>query len=363
MPYDPPRIYRPGAARAAAGPGPRRAAGPRPPAGPRYPGPYPPATARGYDTGGYDTGGYDTGGFHTGGYERDSGYERDTGGYDREPGGYERDRGDRYPSVAMYRSRSGSDDDDADYYGGRAVEPDGFLDYDPLRGRRGFRSRGRGTATWLNGRVVLAGVLVLVLLGIVAYSTRGRSTLANQTPQPNPAAAGTRSATTAPADPAAPSASAPADGGTTTGTTADGGGATADPGKYEAEDAQHNTLGPTTELRAVAGASGGMVVTKIGHGTPTGDVRFDGVTAATAGQYTLTVSYILGDTIAHRLALWVNGKGPTILSFKPTGAAGSDTLGTYQTTITLNDGDNTIRFSNATTAYGPDLDCITVEAK
>src|SRR5690348_6680004 len=107
MPYDPPRVYRPGAA--------RRAAGPRPPAGPRYPGPYPPAAPRGYDTGGYETGGYERGGYERGGYDRG-------------------DPDDGYRSTAMYRSRGMSrDDDDADYYGGRNVAPDGFADFDMFR--------------------------------------------------------------------------------------------------------------------------------------------------------------------------------------------------------------------------------------
>ena len=325
--YDPPRIYRPGAS--------SRASGPRPPDGPRYPGPYPPAAPDRYDSR-YDS-------------PPDASY------------GYA-----EYRSRNAYREERYRDDDR--YSQDDYDEPDGFARFDSLPA---LRSRGFGSRRFslpLTNRAVLAGFLVLVLLGIVAYASRGHSTLTGQA-QPNPAAAGTRSAAPAPSKAkasgaTAASASASDAAGAGAGTDAaagaspaPSGSANADPNKYEAEDALQNTLGPTTKLRNVAGASGGIVVTSVGHGTPAGDVRFDAVNADAAGQYTLTISYLLADTVAHRLALWVNGKGPTILSFKP---LGGDTIGTYKATVTLAAGANVIRFSNATTAYGPDLDCITV---
>jgi hypothetical protein len=130
---------------------------------------------------------------------------------------------------------------------------------------------------------------------------------------------------------------------------------------YEAEDATHNTLGPTTKLRALANASGGKVVTSLGHGTPAGDVKFNGVTADAAGRYTLTVYYTNAAATALRLALWVNGRGPTILSFPSSG--GGDQIATVKATITLVAGTNTVRFSNATKNPTPDLDRITVAAQ
>ncbi len=126
---------------------------------------------------------------------------------------------------------------------------------------------------------------------------------------------------------------------------------------YEAEDSSETTLGPHTRVRDVPGASGGKVVTDVGHGTPAGDVTFREVAAAVAGRYTVTVYYLLADTVAHRLALWVDGRGPTILSFPPpVGGA----IGALRVTVPLAAGTNTVRFSNATAKYGPDLDRITV---
>jgi hypothetical protein len=130
---------------------------------------------------------------------------------------------------------------------------------------------------------------------------------------------------------------------------------------YEAEDATGTKLGTTARVRAAPGASGGKVVTAIGHGTPAGDVTFEAVTADAAGRFTVTIYYLLADTVAHRLALWVNGKGPTILSFPPLGAGAASRIGSLRTTVTLTVGVNTIRFSNATAKYGPDLDRISVQ--
>jgi hypothetical protein len=155
---------------------------------------------------------------------------------------------------------------------------------------------------------------------------------------------------------AQPSA-APAGGGGGTGSAGGAGGVEV----YEAEDPAGTKWGPTTKVRAVPGASGGKVVTSVGHGTPAGDVTFGAVTANAAGRFTLTIYYLLADTVAHRLALWVNGKGPTILSFPPLGAGAANRIGTLRTTVTLTAGINAVKFSNATAKYGPDLDRISVQ--
>lgn len=231
------------------------------------------------------------------------------------------------------RPRPGPDHDDRP--GG--MEP--LPELPPARPRGHYRGKRRDENPWVSYGLIVAVPLVLVLL-IVGFSALPPYTQ-NSRAQSQPATGTTATGTNQGAAP-------------TTGAT---GATTAN--AYEAEDAAHNALGPTTKLRAVAGASGGQVVTNIGHGTPAGDVRFNAVTAAAAGKYTLSVYYLLGDTKAHRLALWVNGKGPTILSFPPSG--GANQIATYRTTITLAAGTNTIRFSNATTAYGPDLDRIALQ--
>jgi hypothetical protein len=207
----------------------------------------------------------------------------------------------------------------------------------PARPRGSYTGKRRQENPWASYALIVAVPLVLVLL-IVAFSALPPYTPNSRAQQqPNPVAssgAGSSAATQAPA-------------------------ATVPVSVYEAEDGTRTALGPTTKTRSVTAASGGVVVTKIGHGTPAGDVRFNDVTATGAGRYTLTIYYLLGDTVAHRLALWVNDKGPTILSFTPSG--GTDRIKAYKATVTLAAGPNSIRFSNATQAYGPDLDRITLQ--
>jgi hypothetical protein len=212
----------------------------------------------------------------------------------------------------------------------------------PARPRGGYRGKRRQENPWASYGLIVAVPLVLVLL-IVGFSALPPYT-PNSRAQQQPNVAPSTGAGTGSGGAASP-AQAPA----------------ATVSAYEAEDTTHNSLGPTTKERSVTSASGGTVITDVGHGTPKGDVKFNNVTATTAGKYTLTIYYLLGDTIAHRLALWVNDKGPTILSFAPTG--GADRIKAYQATVTLTSGTNTIRFSNATQSYGPDLDRITVKAQ
>ena len=196
--------------------------------------------------------------------------------------------------------------------------------------RRSYRGRRRWENPWVSYALIIAVplILVLVIVGISAVPPYSPSSRAAARPEPSSTAS-----------PPAPARSA---------------------GGYEAEDATHNTLGRTTEVRALAGASGGEVVTRIGHGTPAGDVKFNAVHAAKAGTFTLTVSYVNSGTSARRLALWVNGHGPTVLSFPP---VGTGQIGTLRTSISLRAGTSTIRFGNGTTSYGPDLDRITVEPR
>jgi hypothetical protein len=215
----------------------------------------------------------------------------------------------------------------------------------PARPRGGYRGKRRQEHPWASYGLIVAVPLVLVLL-IVGFSALPPYTPNSRAQQqPNAAGSTAAGATGGQASQAAQAGSSPA--------------AAAAVSVYEAEDNTDNTLGPTTKLRAVTAASGGEVVTKIGAGTPAGDIKFNAVSATTAGKYTMTVYYLLGDTVAHRLALWVNGRGPTILSFPPSG--GVDRIKTFRATVALTAGTNNVRFSNATQAFGPDLDRITVQ--
>lgn len=123
---------------------------------------------------------------------------------------------------------------------------------------------------------------------------------------------------------------------------------------YEAE---RGTLGSGVRSRPVTNASGGLVVTHVGRGTPTGDVTLR-VTVPAAGRYPVTVYYLLVDRVPHRLALSVDGAAPQTLAFPPLPTA--TTIGALPTVLTLAAGANTLRFSGTAPTYGPDLDRITV---
>jgi hypothetical protein len=109
-------------------------------------------------------------------------------------------------------------------------------------------------------------------------------------------------------------------------------------------------------VRAVPGASGGRVVGSTGYGSPAGDVTFHGVAVDAAGTYAVTIFYVSPDAATHRLALSVNGRVAPVLNFPAVRAVGS-----VRTVVTLAAGGNTLRFSNAGRAHGPDLDRITVQ--
>ncbi|MEN3306519.1 MAG: hypothetical protein V7603_2721 [Micromonosporaceae bacterium] len=186
-------------------------------------------------------------------------------------------------------------------------------------------------------------ILVLLVVGFSALPPY-RPSQAQAQPEPvgtTPAATGSPRASAAPSVPAAGAAPV---------------------AFYEAEDKAHNTLGATTRLRTVAGASGGLVVTRVGHGTSAGDLTFGAVTAPAAGRYTLTVYYLLAGGRARRLALSVDGHASGMLTFQPLRSA--DRIGTVRATVALAAGTNTIRFSDAAgKAYGPDLDRIAVQRR
>jgi hypothetical protein len=123
---------------------------------------------------------------------------------------------------------------------------------------------------------------------------------------------------------------------------------------YEAE-ASGNTLAGGAVVAACGTCSGGNKVGYVGNNA--GTLQYNGVSAATAGSYTLTMYYLNGDTAARNATISVNGGTGTNISFPVTGSW--TTVGSVNTTISLNAGSNTIRFSNAT-GWAPDFDRITV---
>jgi hypothetical protein len=123
---------------------------------------------------------------------------------------------------------------------------------------------------------------------------------------------------------------------------------------YEAE-AAGNTLAGGALVAACASCSGGQKVGYVGNG---GTLQFNGVSAGTAGSYALTIAYLNG-AATRSAQLRVNGGSPVTLNFPGTGSW--DTVGTINTTISLNAGSNTIQLSNPS-GWAPDFDRITLNA-
>jgi Carbohydrate binding module (family 35) len=124
---------------------------------------------------------------------------------------------------------------------------------------------------------------------------------------------------------------------------------------YEAE-APANTLAGGAVLASCPACSGGEKVGFVGNG---GVLTFNGVTAASAGTYRLTIVYLDGSATGRQAQISVNGGTPQTVSFTPTGSF--STVGTMTVPLQLTAGSNTIEFSNPA-AFAPDFDRIIVAA-
>jgi Alpha-galactosidase, CBM13 domain/FG-GAP-like repeat len=125
---------------------------------------------------------------------------------------------------------------------------------------------------------------------------------------------------------------------------------------YEAE-ALDNTITGGAGIESCPTCSGGFKVVYVGNGS--GTLQFNNVTANATHSYVITIWYANGASTRNAL-LSVNGSPGTPLSFPSTGSF--HTLGSIQTTITLNAGsNNTLNFSNPVTGnWAPDFDRIVV---
>jgi len=132
-------------------------------------------------------------------------------------------------------------------------------------------------------------------------------------------------------------------------TNASGGGTST---SYEAE-AANNTLTGAAAVSASTSASGGAKVGYVGNND--GTLQFNGINVSAAGTYTMTISYLSGE--ARSAQLRVNGGSATTVNLPSTG--GWTTVGTVQTQVQLNAGNNTIHFSNPT-GWAPDFDRIQI---
>ncbi|NOV04807.1 DUF4832 domain-containing protein [Paenibacillus planticolens] len=122
---------------------------------------------------------------------------------------------------------------------------------------------------------------------------------------------------------------------------------------YEAE-ASANTLAGSAAVSSCPTCSGGNKVGYVGNNN--GTLQFNNVNVTSAGTYTLKIDYLNGDS-SRSASMSVNGGTAVSLNFPSSG--GWTTVGTLQTTVSLQAGNNTIKFSNAT-AYAPDFDRITI---
>jgi len=126
---------------------------------------------------------------------------------------------------------------------------------------------------------------------------------------------------------------------------------------YEAESVPPNIITGGAGIQSCPTCSGGADVRYVGNNS--GTLQFNGVTANTTHSYIVTIWYTNGDATRYAL-LSVNGSTGIPLSFPSTGSF--QTVGSIQTTITLNAGsNNTLIFYNPITGnWAPDFDRIVV---
>jgi Alpha-galactosidase, CBM13 domain len=165
---------------------------------------------------------------------------------------------------------------------------------------------------------------------------------------PTPTATGTPSPT-ATATPTSTATSTPTPAPSATATPTPPGSCTS----YEAES-DNNTLTGSAVVLNCPTCSGGVKVGYVGNNS--GTLQFNGVSAVAPGRYSVTICYANGDPVRYAL-LSVNGSPGTPLSFPSTGSF--QTVGSIQTTITLNTGNNTLEFYNPIVgSWAPDFDRI-----
>src|SRR5204863_2911940 len=127
---------------------------------------------------------------------------------------------------------------------------------------------------------------------------------------------------------------------------------------YEAESVPPNIITGGAAIPSCPTCSGGADVRYVGNNS--GTLQFNGVTANTTHSYVVTIWYTNGDATRYAL-LSVNGSTGIPLSFPSTGSF--QTVGSIQTTVTLNAGsNNTLEFYNPIAGnWAPDFDRIVVD--
>jgi hypothetical protein len=113
-----------------------------------------------------------------------------------------------------------------------------------------------------------------------------------------------------------------------------------------------NTLTGGAVVASCSGCSGGSKVGYVGNGAT---LVFTNVSSATAGNRTLTLSYL--SAVARTATVTVNGGTATSVDFPAT--ADWNTVGTRSLTVPLVAGTNTITIANPT-GWAPDIDKLTI---
>jgi chitodextrinase len=119
---------------------------------------------------------------------------------------------------------------------------------------------------------------------------------------------------------------------------------------YEAE-LTGNTLTGTAVVATETHCSGQKKVGYIGN--TTGTLQFNSVTAPAAGNYLMTIYFL--SAVSRDLTLTINRGQPRTITCLPSG--GWTSVGDTSITVTIDKGNNTISFSNAT-GWAPDIDRI-----
>ncbi|WP_123042053.1 DUF4832 domain-containing protein [Cohnella candidum] len=124
-------------------------------------------------------------------------------------------------------------------------------------------------------------------------------------------------------------------------------------GSYEAE-AAGNALAGGAAVASCSGCSGGAKVGYVGNNS--GTITFNGVQAAAAGAYTLTIAYSNGDA-SRPVSVSVNNGAALNLTLPGTG--GWNQVGTQAVNVSLQAGGNTIKLYSAS-GWSPDFDRIII---
>ena len=125
------------------------------------------------------------------------------------------------------------------------------------------------------------------------------------------------------------------------------------PAAQTSYEAEAGTLSGAAVVQSASFCSGGAKAGYIGNGSAN-YVTINNVNASTAGSYTMTIHYVVSGS--RPLYVSINGGAGTQLSLS---GADWNSVATYAMSVSLNAGNNSVRFYNDT-AYAPDVDRIVI---